>query len=380
MKENTSALFSEYIINGIRYETTPAQLLGECTNTVVPEHDKYADIVDESTDPPINSFVYDSSSNEIYLQQCVNASEQKRDFRMLYPESFTRLLIARSLIERIWNDGHFRIGDLSVWAQWEWNTRPVGSMAAFYMSVSSASDYLFELGIKLNDFAYEEVDECCCSTFHSWIADRDEMDESSDEPQLRMSPYESSNPWIKEGRLCPCSIIPDEDSSLIYIPFDTCQHKLGGSLLAQVNGHNGGSPLQLDDSDYFIDCYEVVRELIEDGIVLSGVTVADGGLATAAARICKDYGLEMDINGVISSYQEHDSTKILFAEIPGVILQIRNSDLNYLDVQLLLQDVAYYIVGSPSLSKKGIGFNGNCRKNIADIIESLLDQATEGED
>ena len=70
MKENESALYSHYIIDGIRQEMTPAELLDECmeyddTDTMASEiPEAFDDIIDESTDLPVTTFIYDKSRNE----------------------------------------------------------------------------------------------------------------------------------------------------------------------------------------------------------------------------------------------------------------------------------------------------------------------------
>lgn len=382
MTEKESALFSQYIIDGVRQDTTPAELLGECMESIPEVVTGYDDIVDESTEPPVTTFTYDDSQKEEYLAECLDASGEERTFRMLYPDSFTRLRIAHALTERIWNDGHFRLGDLSVWAEWYWNTRPLGNMAAFYISAETAGSYLFDLGVRLEGYGFEESDEESIARFCAWLPDKEisETENSSEEVHFKSSPYESRHPWISEDRKCPEHMIADEDSWIIYIPFDTCSFKIGGSLLAQTKGRNGGIGPGIKDPDYFIDCYEVVRELVEDGIVMAGTTVSDGGLATAAARMCKECGMDLNISRLMSSYQESDTVKVLFSETPGVLLQIGDNDYDYLDSQLLLQDVAYYPVGHPDPSKRGIGFAESSRNGVASILASLLEQASEGED
>ena len=147
-----------------------------------------------------------------------------------------------------------------------------------------------------------------------------------------------------------------------------------------MSGHNGGLGTQIQDPYYFIDCYEVVRELVEDGIVMAGMSVGDGGLATAAAKMCVSAGMEMDITGIMSSYQETDPAKVLFGETPGVLLQIHSNDYDYLDSQLILQDVAYYPLGHPSENGSGVSFKVSGKSNVAEILASLLAQASEGED
>ena len=172
----------------------------------------------------------------------------------------------------------------------------------------------------------------------------------------------------------------DPDSWIIYIPFDTCRHKLGGSLLTQAHDDNGGAAPGIMDPDYFIDCYEVVRELNEDGILMAGRGVADGGLAVAASKFCGKGGLQADLSGILASYQEDDRTKILFGEVPGVLIQISDENYDYVDSQFLLQDIAYYPVGRPAGTGSGLTFRETGKTGVADILASLLEQASEGED
>ncbi len=381
MTEKESALYSQYIIDGVKFEATPADLLDECSK--FPQagvHEDYDDIVDESIDPPVTTFTYDNGKNMEYIKSCMREARDERTFRMLYPDAFTRQRIAYTLLNRLWNDGHYRLGDLALWARWSWNTRPLGNMAAFYMSAESAGAYIFDLGVKLHDYIFEEGDEESYARFYAWLPDKEQESEEEHEELQFKSPYESRHPWISEERRCPGTILPHNDSRIIYIPFDTCQFSIGGSLLAQVHGRNGGVAPRLQDPDYFIDCYEVIRELVEDGIILSGRTVADGGLAVAAARMCGEYGMTVDLNGLMSSYQEKDTTKMLFSEVPGVLLQISENDFDYLDSQLLLQDVAYYPIGIPASEFSGIRFRNVRNADVAGILASLLEQASEGED
>ena len=385
MAEKESALYSQYIIDGIRCDATPAELLNECMDTEYTEHQDvcgFKDIIDESTDPPVTSFIYTQSNESDYLESCVKATGKERPFRMLYPEAFTRQRIGKALIDRIWNEGHFHLGNLCLWADWNWNTRPLGNMAAFYHSVESASGYIFDLGVRLEDYVFEETDLESYLKFYAWLPEKDddEKDDLQEDILGKDSPFQKQHVWISEGRKCPSKMQANASDWLIYIPFDTCSFRIGGSLLAQTHGHNGGTGPHIQDPDYFIDCYEVVRELVEDGIVIAGMTVSDGGLVTAAAAMCGECGTGIDLSGLLSSYQETDTTKVLFSEIPGVIIQISDYDYDYLDAQLLLQDIAYYPIGHPDPSGTGVTFKEGTRSGVAGILASLLEQASEGED
>lgn len=388
MKEKESALYSHYIIDGVKLDTTPADLLNECMefpDFEDDESDEYDDIIDESTDAPIITPDIKDEEFETSLQQMLTIADSERPFSLLYPSHFTKLQISKALLSRLWSEGHFRLYNLRLWAQWDWNTRPIGNMASFYKSAETAGEYIFGLGVKMSDYLFIENDERCSAKFFAWLPEDDlelesETNEQTSVPEISLfkSPYESNHPWIGEKRRCSSVIHQDKNSWIIYIPFDTCPFRLGGSLLEQSNGRNGGLSPNIQDPDYFIDCYEVVRELVEDGIIMAGQTVADGGLALAAAKMCGNYGIDMNISGIASSYNESNSMAILFGETPGVLIQVSDSDYDYLDSQLILQDIAYYPIGHPS-NKSGLNIEKTTKNGVAGILASLLGQA-EGED
>jgi hypothetical protein len=83
-------------------------------------------------------------------------------------------------------------------------------------------------------------------------------------------------------------------------------------------------------------------------------------------------GISLNLNGIISSYMEEDTTRILFSEIPGVLIQISNMNMDYLDSQLILQDVAYYPLGSPSGGVHGMTLENKQNLTIANILASLI--------
>ena len=388
MKENESALYSHYIIDGLKCDTTPADLLAECMDYGDDEFTvdgQFEDIIDETTEPPLSARTYSAEDYSSHIARIVGQANADRPFRMLFPDHFTRLQIAKSLLSRLWSEGHFKLGDLRIWAQWEWNTRPIGNMAAFYESIRSAGEYIYGLGTYIKDYLFIESDEESNVKFFAWLPETemtDDLPEDEDREEIlfKSSPYESTHPWISEKRKCPSTLVADPESWVIYIPFDTCGFKLGGSLLTQVSDDNGGKAPNIQEPDYFIDCYEVVRELTEDGFIMSGRTCADGGLAVAAAKMTQECGLDIDLSGISSSYQEPDFAKILFGEVPGVLLQISNENYDYVDSQFLLQDIAYYPIGHPSPDCTGITLSEGGKSGIANILATLLNQASEGED
>ena len=195
-------------------------------------------------------------------------------------------------------------------------------------------------------------------------------------------PWGTEHPVMRAQNAHPSRLLPDAQSWLIYVPFENADYRLGASALAQVLGVSGAVAPQLEDADYFIDCYEIVRELVEDGVVLSGVTVSDGGLLPALRRMCSSkVGCTVDLSALKSATGESDPVRLLFSEVPGVLFQIADIDYDYVDAELLLQDVAYYPLGHPTPGEPGVRVSKAGRTGIQTILESLIrSQSPEGED
>lgn len=138
MPEKAFALKSSYVIDGIRQELTPAQILDALTvNAASAGSDSGPEgtIVDETLDPEVRSSEPASGDMSDYLSAVLSAS---RKMPLACMDSYTRCRIASAMIDAMWRPGHFRIGDLLVDARWRWNEAPVGAMAAFYVSPCSS--------------------------------------------------------------------------------------------------------------------------------------------------------------------------------------------------------------------------------------------------
>lgn len=357
-------LYSKYIINGIQQECTPAELLGDR------EHRPDAGtVVDETVDPALETHKWESARIDEYLDK---VKRTRLRLPLPYADVHTRCRLADALIESLWRRGHFRMDDLAVKADWRWNPAPVGSAAAFYSSVQSAAEYSDDLGIGIASYACRETSGSCNVSFRAVLSGDSRRDEftSGDCRKRTMS----------RTRACPCTISPDPRSWLIYIPFDTSDFRLGGSLLAAAMHLGGGVSPQIKDADYFMDCFEVVRELVEDGVVIAAVTVGAGGLLSAADRFCScGTGTTLDLSDTLKAFEEKNIVRVLFAEIPGVLLQIRDTDFDYLDAELLLQDVAFFPLGHPNVKSPSIRVKTSSKPSIQMILESIMQNA-EGED
>lgn len=358
MKDNASPLFSQYILDGVQMTETPFSALYDCLDgngSVQIPDGPFDDIVDEYMDKEPRTTQYNDRYIGGYVSEILHTAFNKKAIDMEYPAMWTISAINAILLDALFRAGHFILQDLLLMARWDWNTAPAGSMAAFYESTVTAGHYLFDLGVKLDRYFVEQTKK-----------------DSTLEVTLRSR--------ISSRRACPDTMNQEGSSWLVYIPFAVNRRHLGGSALAAVAGGGNGPGMDLSDADYFIDCYEVVRELVEDGIITAGVPVGRGGLITAAEKFKGRKGFALETSGIVSSTGEADIMKILFAEVPGVLVQIRNDDYDYLDSQMLLQEIMYFPVGKPDLTATEISVSNNNRMGIGSILESLLSQTSEGED
>ncbi len=355
--EQYQALNSEYVIDGVKMESTPASMLDECLS----EGDRKrrncegqtGEISDETLDRPVRSVAYDKSRIADYADAVTADARGDRLFELPFPEQFTRRTIAKALLDAIWTDDSFTLRDLSLSLKWKWNSGKIGNMAAFHASSAAAADYIYDLDIVLDSYGFKDGDGDCAL-------------------ECKVS---------GAGRHRICTEVPvdgSDDDWLIYIPFDTCAYRLGGSALSRKLGSNGDVAPEVNDPDWFMDCYEVVRELVEDGVVTAGTTVCEGGLMAAIRRMCSK--AELNISGISASCQEKDTVRILFSEVPGVLVRIRDIDYDYIDSQMILQDIAYYPLGHPNESAEGISITDHSKPAISSILGALLGQASEGED
>lgn len=385
MKENSSALYSEYIIDGVRMDETPAQMLRECmppdiARTSGISKGEFTPVIDESRDPSPGICRYNRPDVPDYMYKSLEYLENPRPFELSFPAFFTRMKIASAIIDALWKEGHFRLEDIRLNAGWDWNSLPIGNMAAFYASAEAAGQYIYDLGTSLEHFSFRENENSCRADFNVSGTSKPHTEPVHEEDAVIEQDKEET--WITDRRKCPDIASDDPKSWLIYIPFDTCAHRLGGSVLERIAGCSGDTAPEIRDPDYFMDCYEVVRELVEDGIVMAAVTVSDGGLMAAAGRLCAGTGADIDVSGIASSYMENDMVKILFAEIPGVLMQISDNDYDYTDSQLILQDIAYYPVGHPGRNGGKVTAGNGIRSDVAGILASLIygQDSSEGED
>ena len=373
MAERTDFLYCNFIIDGVPQALSPARMLNECSVEPVPEPDgDPATVADEHLDPSPGTYPFREDAIDAYAA----LFPYKRTLPLPFAGPFTAGKVAQALIDAVWMSGHFRLGDLTLKADWRWNDKTMGNLAAFYGSVESACGYLDSLGVKISHYGL--ASGAPSVYFKATTVAEEDAPEEEEESLFRELPYRTANPRISRRRRCPASLVPDAADWLIYIPFDPCDFRLGGSALAEILGESGTTAPDVADADYFIDCYEVLREMVEDGVVKAGATVGDGGLMAALMSLTSaGTGAEICIRDICKAYAEDSQVRVLFSEVPGVVVQISDIDYDYFDAELILQDVVYFPIGHPVPGKSGVTVSE--KTDIPEILESILN-TLEGED
>lgn len=369
----TELLNASYILDGVPMPLSPAKMLRECTvePPLEPDGDP-ATLADEHLDQVPGNFAFEESEIDSYALAVEHA---RSTVPLEFAGSYTAGKVAQGLLDAIWLSGHFRMEDLMLKADWKWKDFPIGLPAAFYDSVEAACSFIDALGVKISKYSLTSGTPSV--SFKASVTADDELEAQEEEESLLLE-HRTSNPKMSRRRKCPAKFLPEGSDWIIYIPFDTCDFRMGGSRLAQAVGATPSSAPEIGDADYFMDCYEVVRELVEDGIVKAGATVSGGGLMTALRAMCgAASGANICIDDICRAYSNELPIRVLFAEVPGVIIQIADIDYDYVDAELLLQDVVFFPLGHPDITTPSVVLTD--RTDLPHILESLM-SSMEGED
>uniref|UniRef100_A0A8C5LIX6 Phosphoribosylformylglycinamidine synthase n=1 Tax=Jaculus jaculus TaxID=51337 RepID=A0A8C5LIX6_JACJA len=118
--------------------------------------------------------------------------------------------------------------------------------------------------------------------------------------------------------------LPGGRGCLIYVPLSPGQHRLGGTALAQCFSQLGKQPPDLDHPENLVRAFHITQGLLKDRRLCSGHDVSDGGLVTCLLEMAfaGNCGIEVDV-----SAPGTDALSVLFAEEPGLVLEVQEPDL-----------------------------------------------------
>ena len=213
-----------------------------------------------------------------------------------------------------------------------WPCRNAGEDARLYQAVQAASDFAIELGVNIP------------TGKDSLSMTQKYGDKKVYAPGTVII---STVGEVKNIRQIVTPVLhADQATELVYIDFSFDKLKLGGSSFAQILNKVGKEVPDVKDADYFVEAFTTVQKMVEEGLILAGHDISAGGMVTALLEMCfadNRLGLEVDF----SFLAEKDIVKILFAENPGVLVQIPDSAAKRVSALLDKAGVAYGFLGKP---------------------------------
>ncbi len=249
------------------------------------------------------------------------------------PAAGSVLSVAESLTNILWAPLEEGLDSVSLSANWMWPCRAQeGEDARLYQAVEALSDF-------------------CCALQINVPTGKDSLSMTQKYPDGTkiISPgtvIVSSGGQVSDIKKVVSPVLKNCPSTLYHIDFSFDKLRLGGSAFAQSMGKVGSDVPTVRDPEYFRDAFNAVQDLIKKGLILAGHDISAGGLITCLLEMCfanTEGGLEINLDKMKCD----DLVKLLFAENPGIVIQV--ADKNRTEVKKFLEDagVGYVNIGRP---------------------------------
>ena len=251
------------------------------------------------------------------------------------PAAGSVLSVAESLTNLVWAPLANGLDTISLSANWMWPCRSQkGEDARLYKGVEALSDF-------------------CCALKVNVPTGKDSLSLSQQYPngEKIISPgtvIVSAGGEVSDIRkVVSPVVVNDKHTTLYHIDFSFDDLRLGGSAFAQSRGFVGSDVPTVKNPEYFRDAFNAVQELINKGLILAGHDISAGGLITCLLEMCfanTEGGLEISVD----KFKHTDLVKILFAENPAIVVQVRNKDKKEFKEILDEAGIGYVKIGQPA--------------------------------
>ena len=251
------------------------------------------------------------------------------------PEAGSVLAVSESLTNLVWAPLAEGLDSVSLSANWMWPCRAQeGEDARLYKAVKALSDF-------------------CCSLQINVPTGKDSLSMTQKYPdgEKIVSPgtvIVSAGGEVSDIKKIVSPVMKNEPKSRFYhIDFSFDNFQLGGSAFAQSLNKVGSDVPTVKNPEYFRDAFLAIQQLVNEGLIMAGHDISAGGLITTLLEMCfanTEGGMEISLD----KFQNTDVVKALFAENPGVVIQV--SDKNAPAVKKILDDagVGYLKIGTPT--------------------------------
>ena len=270
------------------------------------------------------------------------------------PSAGSVLSVAEALTNIVWAPLADGMESLSLSANWMWPCRSQkGEDARLYQAVEALSDF-------------------CCALHINVPTGKDSLSLSQQYPNgdKIISPgtvIVSAGGEVSDVRKVVSPVmVNDKNSSLYHIDFSFDTQRLGGSAFAQSLGKVGDDVPTVANAEYFADCFEAVQELINRGWIMAGHDISAGGLITTLLEMTfanTHGGMHVNLHDIA----DDDIVKLLFAENPGVVIQV--SDEHKQELRAFLEDagIGYAKIGYPTPDSRTIVIKKDDYQHTFDI-------------
>ncbi|HYG20003.1 MAG TPA: phosphoribosylformylglycinamidine synthase, partial [Ohtaekwangia sp.] len=247
------------------------------------------------------------------------------------PAAGSKLAIAEALTNLVWAPLTHGLKGVSLSANWMWPSKNKGEDARLYDAVQAVSDFAIQLGINIP-------------------TGKDSLSMTQKYPgeEAVIAPgtviISAAGEVSDLTRTISPVLEPVAGSKIFYINLSRDEYKLGGSCLAQTLNLLGDEVPTIADDVYFARCFETIQQAVKSDLLCAGHDISEGGLITALLEMCfaqPGVGLTLNLSGL-----HNDLVKILFAENPGLVLQVADDPT----LTRLLDDngIQYRILGHVS--------------------------------
>ena len=270
------------------------------------------------------------------------------------PEAGSVLSVAEALTNIVWAPLAEGMDSISLSANWMWPCRAQkGEDARLYSAVKALSDF-------------------CCAIGVNVPTGKDSLSLTQQYPngEKIVSPgtvIVSSGAEVSNVRKVVSPVLVNNKKTRLYhIDFSFDEQRLGGSAFAQSLGKVGSDVPTVKEPRYFCDCFDAIQEMIQRGWILAGHDISAGGMITTLLEMTfanPEGGLNINLHDM----QGDDIVRKLFAENPGVIIQV--ADEHNDEVKAFLEDncIGFARIGNPNTKNRMLTITDGSWKHEFDI-------------
>ncbi len=249
---------------------------------------------------------------------------------LIDPAAGSRNAITEALTNLIWAPLKDNLQSVSLSANWMWPCKNEGEDARLYKAVKAVSEFAIDLGINV----------------------------PTGKDSLSMKQKYTDGEVISPGTVIisaagNCNeitkvvepVLQIDGGNIYYINISQDDFKLGGSSFNQTLNTIGNEAPDVKNTAFVKETFNTIQNLIQKDAITAGHDIASGGLITTLLEMCFA-DVNLGANFDISSLNEEDTIKVLFAENSGIVFQADAS----VEAILSAQNIEFFTIGTANNS------------------------------